>query len=104
MTTLTLEQTKKEKKKATTAKWRADNPEKAKATSAKWRADNPEKVSADRAAYYVNHPTVSVINGMALRFKISSIQLREIVPQELIELKLLQLTLHRLIQEKRKLK
>ena len=119
MTTLTLGLTKKETQKEYTAKYYAANPEKVKASIAKWKAANsekvrgdmykwiaanPEKVKANFAKYYVNHPTVFEIKNMAIMFKISRTQIRELVPQELIELKLLQLTLHRLIQEKRKLK
>ena len=49
MTTLTLEQTKKEKKTAANAKWRAANPEKVKAAVTKWQVANPEKLKVFRA-------------------------------------------------------
>jgi hypothetical protein len=118
-TTLTLEQTKKEKQKLSCAKWRtnnpekqklscakwgANNPEKRKLDCAKWRTNNPEKSATHKKKYHAAHPTALVVSNMALTFKISNTQIRESVPQELIELKLLQLTLRRLIQEKRKLK
>ena len=101
-TLLTLEQTKKEKQKLSCAKWRTNNPEKRKLNCAKWRTNNPEKSATHKKKYRAAHPTALVVSNMALTFKISNTQIRESVPHELIELKLLQLTLHRLIQEKRK--
>jgi hypothetical protein len=85
MTTLTLEQTKKEKKGATSAKWQAANPEKVKAIKVKYRAANPG---------------VNIISKIGRKYKAPLSELRQIIPQELVDVKIIQLTLRRLIKEK----
>ena len=86
-----------EKTKAAQAKYRAANPEKTKARMAKYRAANLEKTKADQAKYRAANPSVGIHTNISLRYKVSMSVVRNLVPQELIEVKLLQIQLHRLI-------
>ena len=76
-----------EKAKARQVAWRAANPEKVKALDAVWRARNPEKVKARQVAYCDELRPAYVAN--ALRIPVTQ------VTPELLELKRLQLTIHR---------
>ena len=86
-----------EKLKADHAKYKAANREKTKANMAKYRAANPEKLKADQAKYRAANPSVGIHTNISLRYKVSMSVVRNLVPQELIEVKLLQIQLHRLI-------
>lgn len=79
------------------AKYRADNAEKLKADHAKYKAANREKTKANMAKYRAANPSVGIHTNISLRYKVSMSVVRNLVPQELIEVKLLQIQLHRLI-------
>jgi hypothetical protein len=104
-----------EKAKASKAKYHAANPEKAKASKAKYRAANFEKIKANKAKYNAANfekvkaskakglkanPSISIINKISRTYKTPAPVLRQLIPQELIDVKILQITLHRLIKEK----
>ena len=80
--------------------YRADNPEKVKASVAKYKAANPEKVKARKAKYYASNDDYFIINRISLKYKVPAPELKNLIPQDLIDVKILQLTLHRLIKEK----
>ena len=101
-----------EKDEARKKAWKKANPEKEAAYQKAYRAANIEKVSVANKAYQKANlkkenarkkvwlkanPSASVINNFALKFKLSVTVIRALVPQELIEVKSLQLQLHRLI-------
>ena len=90
----------KEKARAANAKYYAANPEKVIAANAKWRAGNPEKEIAAKAKWRAGNPSIGVIKGISKKYKTPATELRQIISQELMDVKLLQLTLHRLIKEK----
>lgn len=79
-----------EKVKAAMAKYRAENPEKVKAGKARYRAKNPDKIAAHNAMYRLNLSDTCVKH----RLKVPN------PPQELIELKRIQLRIHREIYKK----
>ena len=89
-----------EKVKASVAKYKAANPEKVKASVAKYKAANPEKVKARKAKYYASNDDYFIINRISLKYKVPAPELKNLIPQDLIDVKILQLTLHRLIKEK----
>ena len=115
MTTLTLELTKKERN----AKYRADNIERIRLNDARYHAANSEKRNERSVRYRManiekvksniakwtldnlgKRIAYDCVRRTAIKFKTTVPELRQIVPQELIELKLLQQTLYRLIKEK----
>jgi len=80
-----------EKAKAMSKAWREANPEKAKAMSKAWREANPERLKAIRKAY-VNRLTDAYVAGLlAIN--------RDQCPQELIELKRINVLITREIRK-----
>jgi len=80
-----------EKVKAATKAWYEANPEKAKARSKAWREANPERLKAIRKAY-VNRLTDAYVAGLlAIN--------RDQCPQELIELKRINVLITREIRK-----
>ena len=80
-----------EKVKAATKAWYEANPEKAKAMSKAWREANPERLKAIRKAY-VNRLTDAYVAGLlAIN--------RDQCPQELIELKRINVLITREIRK-----
>ena len=80
-----------EKAKARSKAWRKANPEKAKAMSKAWREANPERLKAIRKAY-VNRLTDAYVAGLlAIN--------RDQCPQELIELKRINVLITREIRK-----
>jgi ABC-type nitrate/sulfonate/bicarbonate transport system substrate-binding protein len=101
-----------EKLKATAKAYRKNNPETVAASSKAYREANREQARASNKAYHgrnreifaerhkawgISHPYQIVIRNMASKCKVSSHEIRGLAPQELIEVKLLQLQLHRMI-------
>ena len=102
----------KEKETARKKAWRKANPEKAAAYHKAYREANKEKTSEVNKAYQkVNlekenarkkawlkaNPSASTLSIIADKCKMSVTVIRNLVPQELIEVKVLQIQLHRLI-------
>lgn len=65
-----------------------------------YREDNAEKIRAREKAYRDNNPNMCVLHGFSRKVKAKIFVIKEIVPQELIEIKVLQLISARLIKEK----
>lgn len=83
-----------EKSAARSAAYHSKNREKALAVNAKWRADNPERIR-ERGAAAVAELTDSYVAGL---FKLPP----GVVPQELIELKRVQIQITRKLKELKK--
>ena len=73
------------------------NREKADARTKAYYAANPEKRASLCKAYRDANPQANALDIMASKCKVSNHEIRGLAPQELIEVKLLQLQLHRLI-------
>ena len=89
-----------EKVREAAIRWKANNSEKVKAGKAKWDDNNREKIKVVSAKYRANNPGQTILSWAQTKYKTPMTELRQIIPQELIDVKLLQLTLHRLIKEK----
>ena len=98
MTTLIL--SKKEKIKADRDRYHAANSEKIKASMARYQAANSEKIKAYKAKYIAANPSSSIFNNIQKKYNVPRSELNNLIPQDLIDVKILQLTLHRLIKEK----
>ena len=77
--------------------YRKANREKQKVDAVKYRAANPEKVKGSVAKYKAANPSINVLGNIRVKYKVPVSELRQLISQELIEVKLLQLQLHRLI-------
>ena len=77
--------------------YREANPEKILASQRAYRKVNREKAITSQKAYRKASPQASIIDSMARKCKSSALEIRALVPQELLEVKLLQLQLHRLL-------
>ena len=86
-----------EKEAAHQKAYREANVKKILAASKAYREANPEKVKIKNKAYLEANPQKNALNIMAIKSKLSNPEIRDLVPQELIEVKALQLQLHRLI-------
>ena len=86
-----------EKEAAYQKAYRAANIEKASVANKAYQKANLEKENARKKVWLKANPSASIINNLALKYKISVTVIRNLVPQELIEVKSLQLQLHRLI-------
>jgi hypothetical protein len=94
-----------EKKKASYKKWAENNPEKKKANNQKWAENNPEKVKASYKKWAENNPekvksykhnrTMRLSDGVVAKYL--GIKLSQ-CPQELIELKRINLLITREIR------
>ena len=73
------------------------NREKADARTKAYYAANPEKAASRCKAYRDANPQANALDIMASKSKVSIPEIRNLVPQELIEVKVLQIQLHRLI-------
>ena len=73
------------------------NREKADARTKAYYAANPEKSASRCKAYRDANPQANALTIMAGKNKVSIPEIRNLVPQELIEVKVLQIQLHRLI-------
>ena len=96
-----------EKIKARNAKYYAENPEKVKAYQAKYQAENPEKVKAWKAKYRTKNPEKIKAYTAKRNLDLGESLVRNWLkvpnpPQELIELKRLQLQLIREIKQQGK--
>ena len=94
------------------AAWRKANPEKTIAISKTYYEANREKEAARKRAYNKANPEIAfaknkafrdanpqaaIINVIARKYKVLIHEVRSLVPQELIEIKMLQIQLRRLI-------
>ena len=86
-----------EKDEARKKAWKKANPEKEAAYQKAYYAANPEKAAPRRKAYRDANPQANALDIMANKSKVSIPEIRNLVPQELIEVKVLQIQLHRLI-------
>jgi len=77
--------------------YRDANREKQKAKAVKYRAANPEKVKGSVAKYKAANPSINLLSNICVKYKVPVAELRQLIPQELIEVKLLQIQLRRLI-------
>jgi len=87
------------------AKWRAENPEKVKVSRAKWRAENPEKMREGKVKYRAENQEKIKVSGAKWRSDLpDSYVIQQLKnpnpPQELIELKRIQLRIHREVYKK----
>jgi uncharacterized membrane protein YdbT with pleckstrin-like domain len=87
----------REKEAAYQKAYREANKGKALEANKKYQKVNLEKENARKKVWLKSNPSASIINNLALKYKISVTVIRNLVPQELIEVKSLQLQLHRLI-------
>ena len=101
-----------EKIKAAMKTYRKNNPETVAASSKVYREANREKIEGVNKAYYENnreiiaerskswykaHPYQTILKNMSIKCKVSMTVINKLVPQELIEVKMLQIQLRRLI-------
>jgi len=77
--------------------YRKANLEKVAAINKAYRKANPEKVVASHRAYRKANPQEGIVHTIAIKYKTSAAVIRDLVPQELMEAKILQLQLRRLI-------
>jgi hypothetical protein len=82
-----------------TARWRRANPEKARSLSTKWRVENPEKRKLIIANYNEKNAIKMLNQDSYIASKIG-LRLSQI-PKELLELKRVQLQIHRLIKNQK---
>ena len=87
----------REKINAVIEAYRKANPEMVNAINKTYRESNREILSDRHKAWHKAHPYHRIIRYMATKCKVSTVVINELVPQELIEVKSLQLQLHRLI-------
>jgi hypothetical protein len=87
----------REKVKASNKAYYKANPEKSSAISKAYYGVNVEKIKIKNKAYLEANPQANALRVMAVKSKTSRREIRALVPQELIEVKLLQLQLHRMI-------
>ena len=62
-----------------------------------YREANLEKVALISKIYHEANPSIVILSNLARKYKISRPIARALIPQELLEVKLLELQLHRLI-------
>jgi hypothetical protein len=86
----------REKEAAYQKAYREANKGKALEANKKYQKANLEKENARKKVWLKSNPSASIINILALKYKISVTVIRNLVPQELIEVKALQLQLWRL--------
>ena len=77
--------------------YREANLEKILASQRAYRKVNREKAIFAQKKYHKVNLQATIIDSMARKCKSSALEIRALVPQELLEVKLLQLQLHRLI-------
>ena len=87
----------REKLKAMSKAYREANLEIINARKKAYREANREKLALHFKIYHEANPSKVIINNLALKYKISRSIARALISQELIEVKILQIQLRRLI-------
>ena len=77
--------------------YREANLEKEAVRMKTYREANHEKVALISKIYHEANPSIVILSNLARKYKISRPIARALIPQELLEVKLLELQLHRLI-------